>query len=454
MIHVRSDSGSSTSSANSRQLDAVSVCSTTSTAPTNCSVHTIQHERKMGPADSQQEFKVSLKGSSTSQYRTIGYHTQVPTFGYFEHVQPTRSEQVEFPSPSFLYEESWTQDVRGEGHSQVAHSRAASTSTISSTEEDFVEIQHYAVPADEPERYWSDALSSTPEEFSDLYPSPVRLDIQHDDSTSDGNMNLRIDTKIHLQDGKQQKLTLFHLRMHDLKTRQFSLRRYGRDSGREICHSLRCRRSRPASMPSLTRSLSSILAKSFLSRAELKANPSAELKRHDSGHDFVVSDNIDNDELPQRPLPSISELTDNIGFEFSNYSKLDLRWSGHGSRKRYDFEYWGIAYSWKRVSSTTPSPTHHLVRCNDNKVIAHIVPKQLTKLEAEEEESVGGWISPCTFWLRDVEVQADLGDVIMATALATVVDESIRRRFHSKEHRPMLNPKLNPKQWINDAFGR
>ncbi len=84
-----------------------------------------------------------------------------------------------------------------------------------------------------------EAMASTPRNFATYFPSADRVTICHDDSTLDGNMNLRLDTTIHTQSGERRQLTLFHLRMRDLKTRDFSLRRYCRDSGREVCHSKR-----------------------------------------------------------------------------------------------------------------------------------------------------------------------------------------------------------------------
>jgi hypothetical protein len=83
------------------------------------------------------------------------------------------------------------------------------------------------------------ALPSNPRNFNQYFPSRDRLLIRHDDATLDGNMNLRIDSHYALPSGRTMPLTLFHMRMHDLKSRDFSLRRYCRESGREVCHSSR-----------------------------------------------------------------------------------------------------------------------------------------------------------------------------------------------------------------------
>ncbi|CAK7225020.1 hypothetical protein SCUCBS95973_005719 [Sporothrix curviconia] len=79
---------------------------------------------------------------------------------------------------------------------------------------------------------------STPQEFAQLFPSLDRMSVRHDEFTTDGNMNLRVDVAVPV--GKRRLLTsyqLFHLRMYDLTKREFSLRRYSRDSGREVCNS-------------------------------------------------------------------------------------------------------------------------------------------------------------------------------------------------------------------------
>ncbi|KIH88862.1 hypothetical protein SPBR_07225 [Sporothrix brasiliensis 5110] len=79
---------------------------------------------------------------------------------------------------------------------------------------------------------------ATPQEFAQLFPSLDRMSVRHDEFTADGNMNLRVDISVPM--GRRRILTsyqLFHLRMYDLAKRDFSLRRYSRDSGREVCNS-------------------------------------------------------------------------------------------------------------------------------------------------------------------------------------------------------------------------
>src|SRR5438045_7130949 len=107
------------------------------------------------------------------------------------------------------------------------------------------------------------------------FPSSRRLLIQHDDSTLDGNMNLRIETE---HNGGKPPHQLFHLRMHDLKSRQFSFRRHCRESGREVCHCNRKLALPLVERPGLQRSVSNALA-NLVSKQDLKRENSFSLKR-------------------------------------------------------------------------------------------------------------------------------------------------------------------------------
>jgi hypothetical protein len=138
-------------------------------------------------------------------------------------------------------------------------------STVPSEEALVNDMGEFDLPEYTAEQY-DTVVPATPSDFSELFPSRRRLTIRHDDSTLDGNMNLRIDTEVHAS-GRRCDMTLFHLRMHDLKERQFSLRRYCRDSGREVCHSvLKTQKplavKRPGFQRSLSNALSSMLPKS------------------------------------------------------------------------------------------------------------------------------------------------------------------------------------------------
>jgi hypothetical protein len=249
-------------------------------------------------------------------------------------------------------------------------------STIISEDEEFSEDEEpayelYDFPEEEhqfdPIR---DAISSTPKDFASLFPSSRRLSIRHDDSTIDGNMNLRVDTQVN-----KLNCTLFHLKMQDLKSREFSLRRYGRDSGREVCHSVR-KYQTPVSerRPALQKSFTSALAP-FKKHTDSRASVAGSLKRSASGYGSI---------------------------------------RGAGSSKRYEFEYWGVNYSWKRhvtQDGTFEEVSYQLLRDDKPTPLAHIVPVPLTTSQAEDEARKGGWIPPCSMWITGEEIFDALPDV-------------------------------------------
>ena len=298
----------------------------------------------------------------------------------------------------------------------------SSIETYASTvdfEDDHVEddVQGFQLPPARPQQsYLPNALPATPSDFAELFPSSRQLSIKHDDATNDGNMNLRVDTTVGLSDGRLQDITLFHLRMHDLKKREFSLRRYCRDSGREVCHSVRrYQQSTSNSRPSLGRSLSNAFAAMRCS-PESKPATSSKLKRSDSGYESIVSRpgiGLDQDSKAinhpsskrHTPMP-----TNTTKLEFSNYSQVDVRRRGTRGSKRYEFHYWGTDYTWRRVVCTESSPArllYHLYRVNDPKVLARIEPWILSKGEAYEERRNGGWIPPCSMTIDDPQILRD-----------------------------------------------
>lgn len=108
-----------------------------------------------------------------------------------------------------------------------------STETYASTESSTDGGSEYvAFPIEElegPEHQSNSKLqASTPRNFGEYFPSQKRLLIKHDDTTYDGDMNLRIEVET-TQGLRSSKVIvqLFHLRMHD-ENREFSLRRYCR----------------------------------------------------------------------------------------------------------------------------------------------------------------------------------------------------------------------------------
>ena len=239
------------------------------------------------------------------------------------------------------------------------------------------------------------AIASTPREFAQYFPSANRLSIKHDDTTDDGNMNLRIDTAASIPNGGNIDLTLFHLRMHDLKRREFSLRRHCRDSGKEVCHSSR-KYVKPSVIrrPALQRSMSHALS-SLRSKSENKTSTLRTLKRQDSGYDSMSEDDDEEIALPQQPRThNVPRPSNTVMLEFSNYTHLEVKRRGAKSSKRYEFDYWGTKYAWRRVSTRSGNFTeiaYHLFDTAVSRSIAHIVPVPLSNSEARQEEEQGGY---------------------------------------------------------------
>jgi hypothetical protein len=290
-----------------------------------------------------------------------------------------------------------------------------STSTYASTVpsfEDLPDEPQYEVVTDRQETFPCNAIPSNPSTFAELFPSGRRLLIRHDDSTIDGNMNLRVDTLMPHGDRFQQEVTLYHLRMHDLHTRKCSFRRYCRESGREVCHTERKLSLSAIPKPVLRRSWSSILS---TLRPGSSGNSSAatSLRRQNSDKSGTDEDVIFDDESVAGSDRS-AILTDTILLEFSNYAHVDVRRRGPKPLRRYEFEYWSMKYQWRRESRKDgdfKEISYHLVNMDTSKTVAHIVPEVLTPMEMVEEESKGGWVPPCSMWISDPSIYEKMNDV-------------------------------------------
>lgn len=293
------------------------------------------------------------------------------------------------------------------------HPARASVDTYASTSEedladDFDDVPDYYVPHYKHEPLPVDAIPTTPRDFADLFPTSKRISIRHDDSTIDGNMNLRVDTQVEERNRHKQSYTLFHLRMHDLRTREFSLRRYCRDSGREVCHSIRKYQKQPAEKRPVLQRASTALA-SLRHKPDSRPATAAGLKRSDSGYESLHR--VEDDEDESRPKSAGYSKgralmpTNTIKLEFSNYAHIDVKRRGAKSSKRYAFEYWGRDYSWKRIVKREhdhESVSYYLVRSdNDKEPLAHISPVRMTHDQAHEEAARGGWIPPCYMRITD-----------------------------------------------------
>ncbi|KAJ5447936.1 hypothetical protein N7445_002757 [Penicillium cf. griseofulvum] len=311
--------------------------------------------------------------------------------------QPHKSDWPTNPSHKHTYRPETETEVKYECCELLPHS---STSTYASTTDSIAEPDPEPQPTEpaifhegrycvneRQEFYPLDAIPSTPSSFASLFPSSRRLLIRHDDTTIDGNMNLRIDTPVHLRDGSQRDVILFHLRMYDLFSRKFSLRRYCRDSGREVCHSAR-REVVPARerRPALRTSWSSVFAGLRPGSAGGHCPPNGELTRQDSGADKETTEENELEKEGQFALPILGET---ILLEFSNYAHVELRRKGPGSTKKYEFEYWSTKYQWRREvrkEGDLHEVSYFLVDTRTSKTIAHLVPDTLAPLEVVEEE--------------------------------------------------------------------
>lgn len=316
-----------------------------------------------------------------------------------------------------------------------------------------------------------DVRTSTPDDFAALFPSMNRLSILHDDFTPDGNMNLRVDTVV---SGRRRKtLQLFHLRMYDLNKRDFSLRRYCRDSGREVCNSKR-KYIEPSTQggPTLQRSMSTAMKN--LGRPPLvrtgtagsifstKSRPGTSYSTADADDEFneAFSEALSLDKK-SKAIP-----TNTIKLEFSNYARVDIERRGNKNSKRYEFEWWGHKYNWKRVTDKlTGVVSFHLLRDGNNSApVAHIVPETRAPNQVDADNEAGGWVPPCHMWISDqdlVEAVTDVADVVVATGLMSLVDDCIKERWGLKKvHHigvPLTNKTVHvegPKAFVQNIFSR
>lgn len=367
----------------------------------------------------------SRSSSSTSaQSSTSGqtYATNITSYS------DTRPAVLRFDSAPCKYGDD-AQEVDNVDEVSPRASIETYASTVSSNE-DLADQPEYDLPNERHQVYESDAIPTTPPDFAKLFPTTRRLLIQHDDSTSDGNMNLRCDAEAISQHGERLKMTLFHLRMKNLYERQFSLRRYCRGSGREICNSKKKYAKpvprNPRKRPSLTRSITSALQNLGVK------TPS----RRESGHESEDAEELEN-ELRSFTLNSEVKATiptNIIRLEFSNYAQVEVHRRRYGHTKQWDFEYWGEPYSWKRELGEDDGEifySYELINIRTETCVAYVMPDKLGERQAALEEAQGGWIPPSSMRLTDADISEDLGDVIVSTGLLVLADDCIKRRWHN-----------------------
>lgn len=294
----------------------------------------------------------------------------------------------------------------------------ASTNTYASTipPRDEHKRHHVEGIRDRYEAFPSEAVPSTPPTFGGLFPSCRRLLIRHDDSTRDGNLNLRISTLVSESRGRPCEVILFHLRMLDLQDRKFSIRRYCRQSGREVCHSSRkYQKTVDTSSPSWKSALWALRPKPHPRQKSV-----SHLKRQDSGYKSGTEEEEEGCEgkhtATETSPPATTEPlpTNTMKLEFSNYAHVDIERRGSRLSKRYDYEYWSTKYQWRRTlrhDGDSEEVSYHLYDLNRPKPIAHIVPEPLSPMEAVDEESKGGWIPPASIWISDSSIFKTMSDI-------------------------------------------
>jgi len=376
------------------------------------------------------------------------------------------------------------------------HERASAetyASTKSSGGEEFISaIPNYLASGPDEFVAGTSLRESTPQNFSEFFPSTKRLLIQHDDTTYDGDMNLRVETQVVGQNSKIERVQLFHLRMHDLRDREFSFRRYCRSSGREVCHSVlkRIKQTSQATSPQIERRVSnafstirrkaSSAASSIASIRRTTSNRGSISSRNGSRHSSFGSqggydDEVYGDGPGESSNVEVSIDSSIIKLEFSNYACVDIQRRGRKSSKRYKFEYWGNQYTWNRVK-TDSNYSFHLIKDGEAaNPVAHIIPELRSLSEQKQDEADGGWVQPCSMWIADKSVldkTTDLAEyeslttefpltnkysVIVATGVVTLVDNSIKRYSRSKSKGDPKPPKLDmefvgPKEMMEHMF--
>ncbi|KAM0323454.1 hypothetical protein ACHAQA_008733 [Verticillium albo-atrum] len=316
---------------------------------------------------------------------------------------------------------------------------------------------------------------SNPQDFAKLFPSLNRLSIRHDDFTPDGNLNLRVDTVV--PGRRRLTMQLFHLRMHDLARRDFSLRRYCRDSGREVCSSKRQYHEPsigdgPALQRSMTNALKSLGGRKTLSRTNTGTAPTANTNprpQSSVSHDGSPMLHSFNRSLSFQTKQKLGPVaTNTMKLEFSNYARVDIVRRGNSNSKRYEFEWWGHKYQWRRVLDKNLSVvSFHLIQDGaSNRPVAHIVPETRAPNQVESDESAGCWIPPCHMWISDqsiVDAATDVADVIVATGLMALVDDCIKERWQIKKHHHLfhlpsasktLGTEHGPRAFVHNLFQR
>ncbi|KJZ72989.1 hypothetical protein HIM_07561 [Hirsutella minnesotensis 3608] len=319
---------------------------------------------------------------------------------------------------------------------------------LSSTEQNFG-----AVPASLPPCYDSLGVPadltlrpSDPYTFGRLFPCMDRLAIRHDDASIDGNMNLRVEMVVtsgssssshysaaqqHQPRRRRQATLQARLRLASVVVVVVG-RRLLRGTGLLPLRLGRAALRQDALLPPVVVVVGGVVGLGDVAKVGVLALlPQVPRLAQLLGNDTTQP------ARPQQPPVSLRVPTDTIKLEFSNYARVDVRRRGP---KRYEFDWWGHSYAWRRsVDKTLNTVSFHLVRDGRGDPVAHIVPEVRSPTQVDEEDRAGGWIPPCYMWISDpsvVEAVTDVADIIVATGLMALVDDCIRDRWQVKNPAP------------------
>lgn len=233
---------------------------------------------------------------------------------------------------------------------------------------------------------------STPGDFAVLFPSLNPFTIGHDNFGSDGNMNIVVDVPSPHIDKLGGRIQLFHLKMVNLSTREFSLRRYSRDSGDEFSWSRR-KYVELDTRPILQRSFEQVIEKLGNRLTGHEFEPDI-IDARDSlaatgGYSPWVS--VDND------IGDIKEFksTDVIRLGFQNYSTVELEYVSSRKARSYQFSFWHRDYIWNWVVDQDLISLHLFEGRQRKNPVASIVPIASSPKQIQANEATGAWVPPC-----------------------------------------------------------
>ena len=255
---------------------------------------------------------------------------------------------------------------------------------------------------------------SNADNFSSLFPSCETLFLNHDQGVDDSHMTLSIATAT--SQGLGPRVQLFYMKMNDLKKRDFSLRRYHRTSGREVCRTSRVFRKivrkRPRVRRSISNSVSSIHSMSSgrggLSGSQTSSQSGAESPSGWS--DYSVASNLNTNSKRPRRTSSSPEPTNHIAIDFSDHTHVELSRTGIGRVRNYDFEYWGSKYRWRRTrrkrESLGTELRYSLRSPPQEQVLAHISIEESLESQQVPNKAKRDWIPQARMRITDKEISS------------------------------------------------